>query len=155
MTLQGERWFKGMPLDSSYFNDYFKSEFQNKTLSKGVPRRYMLEHHDQLLIVIHRYFTYEGLFNKVCMYHIKLLMHFTGKKSLNLPYYMCIRLGKMDNKVQDKSKQVDLSLFHFSLINLLVLEELKKTNGKWNYFLSTSGFCIETTSSQPSKEKGK
>jgi hypothetical protein len=27
IPLQGERWFKGMPLDSSYCNDYFKSEF--------------------------------------------------------------------------------------------------------------------------------
>jgi hypothetical protein len=52
MPLQGERWFKGMPLDSSYCNDYFKSEFQNENLSKGVPRSYMLEHHDQLLRVI-------------------------------------------------------------------------------------------------------
>jgi len=52
MPLQGERWFKETPLDSSYCNDYFKSEFQNKKLSKGVPRSYMLEHHDQLLRVI-------------------------------------------------------------------------------------------------------
>jgi hypothetical protein len=52
MPMQGERWFKGTPMDSSYFNDYFKSEFQNTNLSKGVPRSYMLEHHDQLLRVI-------------------------------------------------------------------------------------------------------
>jgi hypothetical protein len=35
---------------------------------------------------------------------------------------------------------------------LLVLEELKKTNREWSYFLSTSRFCAETTSSPPSKE---
>jgi hypothetical protein len=52
MPLQGERWFKGMPLDSSYCNDYFKLEFQNENLSKGVPRSYMLEHHHQQLRVI-------------------------------------------------------------------------------------------------------
>jgi hypothetical protein len=111
----------------------------------------MLEHHDQLLRVIQRYFTCEGRFNKVYMYHIRLLMHFTGKKALNLPYYLCRILGKMVDKVQAKSKQVEPSLFHFSLIKLLVLEELKKTNREWSYFLSTSGFCVETTSSPPSK----
>jgi len=86
------------------------------------------------------------------MYHIKLLMHFTGKKALNLPYYLCRSLRKIVDKVQAKSKQVEPSLFHFSLIKLLVLEEVKKTYREWSYFLSTSGFCAETTSSPPSKE---
>jgi hypothetical protein len=151
MPLQGERWFKGMALDSSYCNDYFKPEYQNENLSKGVPRNHMLEHHDKLLRVIQRYFTCEGHFNMVYLYHIRLLMHFTGKKYLNIPYYLCRSLGKMVDKVQAKSKQVEPSLFHFSLIKLLVLEELKKTNGEWSSFLSTSGFCAETISSPPSK----
>jgi hypothetical protein len=87
----------------------------------------------------------------VYLYHIRLLMHFTGKKALNIPYYLCRILGNMVDKVQAKSKQVEPSLFHFSLIKLLVLEELKKTNGEWSSFLSTSGFCAETISSPPSK----
>jgi hypothetical protein len=49
IPLQGERWFKGMALDSSYCNDYFNPEYQNENLSKGVPRNHMLEHHDKLL----------------------------------------------------------------------------------------------------------
>jgi hypothetical protein len=56
----------------------------------------------------------------------------------------------MADKVQAKSKQVESSLFHFSLIKLLVLEELRKTNGEWSYFFSKSGFCAKTTSSPPS-----
>jgi hypothetical protein len=78
-------------------------------------------------------------------------MHFTGKKSLNIPYYLCIILGKMVDKVQEKSNQVEPSLFHFSLIKLLVLEEIKKKKREWSYFFSTLGFCAETTSSPPSK----
>jgi hypothetical protein len=57
----------------------------------------------------------------------------------------------MVDKVQAKSNQVEPSLFHFSLIKLLVLEELKKEKREWNYFLFASGFCVETTSSPPSK----
>jgi hypothetical protein len=78
-------------------------------------------------------------------------MHFTGKKTLNIPYYLCRILGKMDNKVQAKSKQVEPSLFHFNLIKLLIFEELKKTNREWSSFLYTSGFCAETNISPPSK----
>jgi hypothetical protein len=152
MPLHGERWFKGMPLDSSYCNAYFKSKFQKENLSKGVPQIYMLEHHDQLLRVIQRYFTCEGQFNKVYMYqYIRVLMHFTCKKNLNIPYYLCRRLGKMTDKVQAKYKQVEPNLFHFSLIKLLVLEELKKKNKEWSDFWSTLGFCAEIASSQPSK----
>jgi len=57
----------------------------------------------------------------------------------------------MVDKVQAKYNQVEPILFHFNLIKLLVLAELKKAKREWNYFLSTSVFCVETTSSPPSK----
>jgi hypothetical protein len=82
----------------------------------------MLEHHDKLLRVIQRYFTCEVNFSKVYMYHIKLCMQFIGKKALNLSYYFYRSLRKIVDKVQAKSNQVEPSLFHLSLIKLLVLE---------------------------------
>jgi hypothetical protein len=85
------------------------------------------------------------------MYHIIFLMQFTGKKSLNLPYYLSRSPGKMDDKVQAKSNQVEPSLFHFSLIKLLVLKELKKEKREWIFFLAASRFCFETINSPPSK----
>jgi hypothetical protein len=78
-------------------------------------------------------------------------MHFTCSKSLNLPYYIFRILGKTVDNVQDKYDQVEPNVFHFHLIKLLVLEELKKAKRKWNYFFSASKFCVETTSSPPSK----
>jgi hypothetical protein len=57
----------------------------------------------------------------------------------------------MVDKVQTKSKQVESSLFHFSLIKLLVLKELRKRKREWTFFLSTSWFFVETNSSTPSK----
>jgi hypothetical protein len=141
--MQGGKWFKGMSLDSYFCNDYFKSEYQNENFSKGVPRSYMLEHFDKLLRVIQRYFTCEGRFNMVFQYHIRFLMHFIGKETLNLPFYLYRSLGKMEDKVQAKSNQIEHSLFHFGLIKLLVLEELKKTNTEWDSFLSSIGFGPE------------
>jgi hypothetical protein len=124
--MQGDKWFKGMALDSTYCNDYFKPEHHNENLSAGVPRNYMLDHFDKLLHVIQCYFTCEGHFNMVYQYHIRLLMHFTGKKALNLPFYLYRSLGKMSDKVQERSKRVEHSIFHSGLIKLLVLEELRK-----------------------------
>jgi hypothetical protein len=97
----------------------------------------MLEYFDNILKVIYRYFTCEGRFNMVYQYHIKLLMHFTRKEPLNIPFYLLINLGKMLDKVQDKSKKLGTIVFHFDLIKMLVLEELKKTNSYWDAFLVT------------------
>jgi hypothetical protein len=100
----------------------------------------MLEYFDKMLRVIQRYFTCEGRFNMVYQYHIRLLLHFTGKESMNLPFYLFRSIGKMSDRVQAKSKQVDTSVFHSGLIKMLVLEELKKTNTDWEVFLAASGF---------------
>jgi hypothetical protein len=64
----------------------------------------------------------------VYQYRIILLLNFTGKYPMNLPFYLFRSIGKMLDRVHENSKQVDTSIFHFGLINILVLEELKKTN---------------------------
>jgi hypothetical protein len=93
-----------MSLKFEFSKDFLKPEYQEDNLSKGVARNHMLEYFDKMLKVIHRYFTCEGRFNMVYQYHIKLLMHFTGKEPLNLPFYILRSLGKMSDKVQAKSK---------------------------------------------------
>ena len=88
--------------------------------------------------IIQRYFTCEGRFNMVYQYHIKLLIHFTRKEPLNLLFYPLRILGNMSDKVQSKYKQLDTSNFHFGLIKMLMLEELKNTNSDWDAFLVAS-----------------
>jgi hypothetical protein len=90
----GEKWFKSMSLNSS-----FSKEYQGDNLSKGVPRSHMLECFDKMLRVIQRYFTYEGRFNMVYQYHIILLLHFTRKESMNLPFYLFRTIGKMSDRI--------------------------------------------------------
>jgi hypothetical protein len=138
IPVQGEKWFKAMSLKSAFSKDFLKPEYQEDNLSKGVPRNHMLEYFDKMIKVIQRYFTCEGRFNMVYQYHIRLLMHFTGKDPLNLPFYLLKSLGKMSDRVQAKSKKVDINVFHYGMINMLVLEELKKTNSDWDAFLVAS-----------------
>jgi hypothetical protein len=134
----GEKWFKAMSLNSSFSKEFLKPEYQEGNLSKGVPRSHMLELFDNMLRVIQRYFTCEGRFNMVYQYHIRLMLHFTGKVAMNLPFYLFRSIGKMSDRVQAKSKQVDTSVFHSSLIKMLVIEELRKTNNDWETFLTSS-----------------
>jgi hypothetical protein len=142
-----------MSLKSAFSKEFLKPEYQEDNLSKGVPRNHMLEYFDKILRVIQRYFTCEGRFNMVYQYHIRLLMHFTGKESLNLPFYLHRILGKMSDRVQAKSKQVDTSVFHSGLIKMLVLEELKKTNTDWDAFLVASGFQVDVVHTPQSKRQ--
>jgi hypothetical protein len=149
----GEKWFKSMSLNSSFSKEFFKPEYQGDNLSKGVPRSHMLEYFDKMLRVIQRYFTCEGRFNMVYQYHIRLLLHFTGKESMNLPFYLFRSIGKMSDRVQAKSKQVDTSVFHSGLIKMLVLEELKKTNTDWENFLAASYFQLDIAPTPQSKRQ--
>ena len=79
----------------------------------------------------------------VYSYYFMLLLHFFGKKSLDLPFYLYRSLEKMANKVQAKSEGNETSLFHHGLIKLLVLEELKRLGRDWSSFLFISGFEID------------
>jgi hypothetical protein len=88
IPITGEKWFKAMVLSSSFAKDLFKPEYQANELSKSMPRSQLVEQFDRLLKIIQRYFTCEGRFNTLYHYHISLLLHFTGKVEMNIPYYL-------------------------------------------------------------------
>jgi len=78
-------------------------------------------------------------------YHINLLLHFTGKVEMNIPYYLLRSIGKMSNKIQSKSKDVDTILLHYGLIRMLVFEELGKKEISWEHFVVASHFNLDLT----------
>ena len=103
----------------------------------------MKENYEKFFIVIQNYFTYEGIFHMVYSYHLRLLLHFVGKRSLDFPFYLYKSLGKMSDKVQIKTKGNETSLFHHGLIKLLVLEELRRLDRDWISFFFVSGYEID------------
>jgi hypothetical protein len=62
-------------------------------------------------------------------------MHFTGKKPLNLPFFLHRSLEKMADNVQAEADQPGNNLSHLSLIKLLVVEELRRLNKDWDSFM--------------------
>jgi hypothetical protein len=71
----------------------------------------------------------------IYLYHIRLLLHFTRKDSMNIPFYMLISMGKMYDRVQAKSKAMETSVFHSGLIRMMVMEDLKKMSISWEKFV--------------------
>jgi hypothetical protein len=147
----GERWFKSMILNASFSKDFLKPDYQKDNLSKGVPRSHLVEGFDKMLKIIQRYFTCEGRFNMIYQYHIRLLLHFTGKDSMNIPFYLLRSMGKMSDRVQAKSKAVDTSVFHSGLIRMLVMEELKKMNISWEQFIVSANMQLDIASTPQSR----
>jgi hypothetical protein len=145
IPISRENWFKAMVLSSPFIKDLFQPEYQANDLSKSMPRNQLIDQFDRLLKIIQRYFSCEGRFNTLYNYHIRLLLHFTGKVRMNIPYYMLISIGKMADRVQDKSKDVDSNFFHSGLIRMLVSEELGKKEISWENFLVISYFKMDTT----------
>jgi hypothetical protein len=142
---RGERWFKSMTLNASFSKEFLKPNYQTDNLSKGVPRSHLVEGFDKMLKIIQRYFTCEGRFNMLYQYHIRLVLHFTGKDEMNIPFYLLRSMVKMSDKVQEKSKVVDTSFFHSGLIRMLVMEELMKRNIPWDQFIVSTHMKLDTT----------
>jgi hypothetical protein len=104
-----------------------------------------------MLRIIQRYFTCEGRFNTLYRYHIRLLLHFTGKVEMIIPFYLLRSIGKMSDRVQSKSKAVDTIIFHFGLIRMLVLEEMRKRNISWEHFIVVSHMKLDIATTPQSQ----
>ena len=102
--------------------EFIKQEHSEVVLTNAIPRSFMKENYGKILMVIQKYFTYKGRFHMVYSYHIILLLLFLGKRSLDLPFYLYISLGKISDMVQIKTEGNETSLFNHGLIKFLVLE---------------------------------
>jgi hypothetical protein len=75
----GMEWFKGMKFYLTHCSSFLKLEFKEVGIKNGVPKNFLIDTYANFLVVIQKYFTYEGRFNLAFLYHFKLLMHFTRK----------------------------------------------------------------------------
>lgn len=141
---EGEEWFKAIKFKMQSCDEFVKPKHIGADMASRIPRSYMKENYSKLLFVIQKYFTCEGRFHMVYMYHFRLLLHFTGKQSFDLPFYLFRSLGKMSDKVQARAEGSETSIFHHGLIKLLMLEKLKKLNRDWTIFLFLDGYEVDS-----------
>jgi hypothetical protein len=81
--------------------------------------------------------TCEGRYRLVFLYHLRLLMIFTGYP-LNMPFYFHHSLYKMSKKF--KRQKADNNLFHHGLIKLIVVYHLSFHGDSWRAFIARNGF---------------
>ena len=94
-----ETWFKGFKFNMEQCKEFMKPEHIEMDLNNVIPRSCIKDNYSKLLLNIQKYFTCEGRYHKVYSYHFKLLLHFTGKISIDLPFILHRSLAKMADKV--------------------------------------------------------
>jgi hypothetical protein len=102
-----------MQLDLSHYHDFLKPEFKNSKFGATIPREFLLKSHSDFLRAIQFFFTCEGRFDKVFQYHNSLLMHFIGKKPLNLPFISLEVLERWLTEYNGRKKKEILAFFIF------------------------------------------
>ena len=90
-----ESWFKTIITKNVEFRSYLKPEHKNIVWKKRIATSWLEEKWKHLLKEILVYITCEGRYNRVMIYHFKLMHHFTGRSPLNLPLYLHKSLTKM------------------------------------------------------------
>ena len=145
-----EKWFKQTYLDLDHYKPFLKPAYQNEC--KAIfPFSHLLNSYTPLMKTIMRYFTCEGRYYRVYSYHIRLLMHFTRTHLLNLPFFLCKSIDKMSSLVQKRPPtQQKASLFHHSLIKIIILHQLEKKGVSWETFISHLDFSTASSSHVPS-----
>ena len=95
----GEKWFKVQRFKLANCDDFLMAEHKGADLSDGVPKSWLEKPYQQFLKIIQRFFTCEGRYDTVRQYHFRLLLHFTGREMLDIPFYLYRSLGKMSDKI--------------------------------------------------------
>ena len=108
-----------------------------------------------MMKLIIRYFNCEGRFSRLYAYHIRLLMHFTRVRMMNLPYFMCRNIEKMTTLVQRKTPERQYSsIYHFALIKIVVMHQLGLQGISWEDFISNDFFTAPQVPSKVVHEAG-
>jgi len=97
----GEECNKKMQVEKVHYEPYIRPSYVTQ-LSKVFPFRFLKEAYAPLMRLIIRYFSCEGRFSRLYAYHIRLLMHFTRVKMMNISYFMCQNIERMTTLVQKK-----------------------------------------------------
>ena len=93
--------------------------------------------------LIIRYFSCEGRFSHIYAYHIRLLIHFTRVRMINLPYFMCQNIERMTTLVQRKTPEQQYNIiYHYALIKIVVVHQLGLQGISWKNFISHDLFKV-------------
>lgn len=149
-----EQWNKRQKIDKEHYDPYIKPVYLRQ-LNRFFPFWYLKDSYAPLMKLIIKYFSCEGRFSFLYSYHIRLLMHFTRVRMMNLPYFMCQNIEKMTTLLQKKTPQQQYNnVYHFSLIKIVVMHQLGLQDISWEDFISHEFFTAPQVPPEAFHETG-
>jgi hypothetical protein len=88
-------------------------------------------------------------------YNFIQLDHFTGKVLLNFPFFLHRSLTKVCNRIKAEPFSIKNDLFHYGMIKMIILEELRQRERTWKDFVFWEGFETQTLPMNGKKKVGK
>lgn len=155
LPLNGERWFKNQKIDDNSLLQFLKPECQNPDWNKGVPAEHLQQKWEMPMIAIKQYITCEGRYKCLFRFHLRFLLHLAGQRLMNLPFYLIKDLTKISTKIQKKPMVIDSSLAHYSLITMIVFNQVIKAGLSVRNFLDNAGFLQKEKLQEKVKSKAK
>ena len=147
-----ERWFKNRVVEGQEWKNMLKNPGMDTTIfTKGIPVSVIKKEWTALLLLVQKFLTCEGRFGIMYVYHTKIMMHFMGEHTINLPYFLLSSLKKMSATVQKHVGNIEPHIYHHGLIKILIEEQLKIRKDTWEKFLIRNHFqeAAETSVSSP------
>jgi hypothetical protein len=135
---EGEKWFKNAKMEDVPWSLFMVSRMST-CYPKGIPIAFLKPRWHNLILILKQFFTCEGRYGLVFLYHILLLMLFIGFE-LNMSFYLLMSLYKMSKHFKRQSMNSLSSLFHHRLIKILLISHLSQIRDNWESFLSRNGF---------------
>jgi len=140
LPLTGERWFKNNKVDEDSLVQFLKPDCPTPDWSVGISAKHLQEKWGMAMIPIRQYITCEGRYKHLYRFHLRFLLHLTGEKEMNLPFYLIKDLTKISAKIQKNPLAMDNSLSHYSLITMIVFDQIIRSGLSIRSFLNDSGF---------------
>jgi len=147
----GEVWLKRKWLDFVYYEPYVRASCIHN-LTGTFPIKFLRAEYMDIMRLIMHYFTCEGRFARVSAYHIRILMHFTRVRVMNIAAYLFHDTQRLTALFQRQTPAQQLrSLCHHGLIQLVVSHQLGQQGISWSDFISHEVFSAPSRS-QPESE---
>lgn len=122
----GEVWPKRKWLDLVYYEPYVRPTYVQR-LSRNFPIRFLRAEYIDIMRLIMHYFTCKGRFSQLFSCHIRMMMHFTRVRMMNISAYLFHDTQRMTTIFRRQTPAQQLrSLCHHGLIQLIVSHQLSQ-----------------------------
>lgn len=124
---QGERWFK----NKEFHGESWKVILRNPGMDvivfrKGISISTLKNKWGNMMLILQKFITYEGIFGFMYVYHIHLLRNFLENGTINLPFFLLNSLRRMATNVQKKIESIETTMYHHGLVKILVEFHLRR-----------------------------